>query len=119
MYYDHGVFWWIPCTMNLIIVKYLLIFVLIVFGIQTVFVNCDKPVCSENQDANKQWANNKKKIFIVFILCFMLVRFIFISTLDGKLTALNTADGGTEAWEISTEPGALLSSSIDQLEVNC
>jgi hypothetical protein len=44
-------------------------------------------------------------------------RFIFISTLDGKLTALNTADGGTEAWEFSTEPGALLSSSIDQLEV--
>jgi len=37
--------------------------------------------------------------------------------LDGKLTALNTADGGTEAWELSTEPGALLSSNIDQLEV--
>jgi len=48
----------------------------------------------------------------------MCNRFIFISTLDGKLTALNTADGGTEAWELSTEPGALLSSSIDQLEVN-
>lgn len=38
--------------------------------------------------------------------------------MDGKLTALNTANGGTEAWELSTEPGALLSSSIDQLEVN-
>lgn len=47
----------------------------------------------------------------------MCRRFIFISTLDGKLTALNTADGGTEAWELSTEPGALLSSSIHQLEV--
>lgn len=48
----------------------------------------------------------------------MCDRFIFISTLDGKLTALNSVDGGTEAWELSTEPGALLSSSIDQLEVN-
>lgn len=48
----------------------------------------------------------------------MYGRFIFISTLDGKLTALNTADDGKEAWEFSTEPGALLSSSIDQLEVN-
>jgi hypothetical protein len=37
--------------------------------------------------------------------------------LDGKLTALNMANGGKEAWEITTEPGALLSSSIDQLEV--
>lgn len=45
-------------------------------------------------------------------------RFIFISTLDGKLTALNIADGGSEAWEMSTEPGPLLSSSINQLEVN-
>lgn len=45
-------------------------------------------------------------------------RFIFISTLDGKLTALNTLDGGAEIWKLSTEPGALLSSSIDQLEVN-
>jgi len=44
-------------------------------------------------------------------------RFIFISTLDGKLTAINTADGGTEAWELSTEPGALLSSNIGQPEV--
>lgn len=51
-----------------------------------------------------------------YILC--IGRFIFISTLDGKLTALNTDNGGTEAWEFSTEPGALLSSNIDQLEVN-
>lgn len=60
-----------------------------------------------------------KIVFIIFnnLKCFMHDRFIFISTLDGKLTALNTADGGTEAWEFSTEPGALLSSSIDQLEV--
>lgn len=48
----------------------------------------------------------------------MFDRFIFISTLDGKLTALDIADGGSETWELSTEPGPLLSSSIDQLEVN-
>lgn len=51
-------------------------------------------------------------------IAFYPSRLIFISTLDGKLTALNTANGGTEAWELSTEPGALLSSNIDQLEVN-
>jgi len=44
-------------------------------------------------------------------------RFIFISTLDGKVTALNSANGGTEAWKLSTEPGALLSSTIGQPEV--
>jgi len=38
--------------------------------------------------------------------------------LDGKLTALNTENSGTKVWELSTEPGALLSSNIDQLEVN-
>lgn len=84
--------------MNLIIIKYLLKVVLIVFGVQTVFVLCDKSVCRGNDEVNKQ--------------------FIFISTLDGKLTALNTADGGTEAWELSTEPGALLSSNIGQPELS-
>ncbi|XP_060870563.1 eukaryotic translation initiation factor 2-alpha kinase isoform X1 [Metopolophium dirhodum] len=84
--------------MNLIIIKYLLKVVFIVFGIQTVFVLCDKPVCQGNHEVNKQ--------------------FIFISTLDGKLTALNTANGGTEAWKLSTEPGALLSSTIGQPELS-
>ncbi|VVC32390.1 Hypothetical protein CINCED_3A017374 [Cinara cedri] len=84
--------------MNFTIIQFLLKLMLIVFGFKSVFVQCDNPVCNENHDANKQ--------------------FIFISTLDGKLTALNTLDGGTEVWELSTEPGALLSSSIDQLELS-
>lgn len=61
-----------------------------------------------------------KTVFIMYnnkYIYFMHDRFIFISTLDGKLTAINTADGGTEAWELSTEPGALLSSNIGQPEV--
>lgn len=40
--------------MNLIIVRYLFKYVLIVFGIQYVFVLCDKPICPENHDTNKQ-----------------------------------------------------------------
>lgn len=59
-----------------------------------------------------------RSIFIVNNYIYIVYnRFIFISTLDGKLTALNSGDGGSKAWEFSTEPGALLSSSIDQLEV--
>lgn len=106
--------------MNITIVKYLLKFVLIVVGIEIVFVLCDKPDCSKDHDANKQWANKINKLIFLFInhIIFVYNRFIFISTLDGKLTALNSANGGTKAWEFSTEPGALLSSSIDQLEVN-
>lgn len=45
--------------MNLIIIKYLLKVVFIVFGVQTVFVLCDKPVCSGNHEVNKQWVNNE------------------------------------------------------------
>lgn len=48
---------------------------------------------------------------------FKYFRYVFLSTLDGKITALNIADGGRKAWELSTEPGALLSSNIDQVEV--
>ncbi|XP_050546208.1 eukaryotic translation initiation factor 2-alpha kinase isoform X2 [Daktulosphaira vitifoliae] len=44
--------------------------------------------------------------------------YVFLSTLDGKVTALNIADGGRKAWELTTEPGALLSSSIDQIELS-
>lgn len=60
---------------------------------------------------------NFRVLYFFYIYVHVLLRFVFISTLDGKLTALNIADGGKEAWEISTEPGPLLSSSIDQLEV--
>lgn len=63
-------------------------------------------------------SKNQNSFHIIYLYYVNVMnRFIFISTLDGKLTALNIADGGKEAWEISTEPGALLSSSIDQLEV--
>jgi len=45
--------------MTLIIIKYLLNVLLIVFGVQIAFVLCDKPVCSGNHEANKQWVNNE------------------------------------------------------------
>lgn len=48
--------------MNLIIIKYLLRVVLIVFGVLTVFVLCDKPVCPGNHDTNKQWVNNEDNV---------------------------------------------------------
>lgn len=40
-----------------------------------------------------------------------------MSTLDGKLSALNIDDGGKEIWNVPTEPGPLLSSTIHHLEV--
>lgn len=44
-------------------------------------------------------------------------RLVFVSTLDGQISALNLGDGGTEKWSISTGPGPMLSSSIHRLEL--
>ncbi len=40
-----------------------------------------------------------------------------MSTLDGRLTALDPRDGGKEVWSVMTEPGQMLSSTISQLEL--
>ncbi|XP_058061442.1 eukaryotic translation initiation factor 2-alpha kinase-like [Anopheles bellator] len=42
---------------------------------------------------------------------------VFVTTLDGKLSALDMLNGGTERWSIQTGPGPLLSSSIHRLEL--
>ncbi|KAI5706972.1 hypothetical protein M8J75_013009 [Diaphorina citri] len=42
---------------------------------------------------------------------------VFVSTLDGYVSALNLLDGGSESWSIPTEPGPMLSSSIHRLEL--
>lgn len=41
---------------------------------------------------------------------------MLVSTLDGKLSAINSS--GHLSWEIETGPGPLLISNIHQLEVN-
>lgn len=41
---------------------------------------------------------------------------IFVSTLDGKFSALKTS--GTLSWQIDTGPGSLLNSNIHQLELS-
>lgn len=40
-----------------------------------------------------------------------------MSTLDGRLSALDPSDGGSVSWSIETGPGQMLSSSIHRLEV--
>ncbi|XP_050068278.1 eukaryotic translation initiation factor 2-alpha kinase-like [Anopheles maculipalpis] len=42
---------------------------------------------------------------------------VFVTTLDGKLSALDMLNGGKERWSIQTGPGPLLSSSIHRLEL--
>uniref|UniRef100_A0A182Q1T6 non-specific serine/threonine protein kinase n=1 Tax=Anopheles farauti TaxID=69004 RepID=A0A182Q1T6_9DIPT len=42
---------------------------------------------------------------------------VFVTTLDGKLSALDMLNGGVERWSIQTGPGPLLSSSIHRLEL--
>lgn len=46
-----------------------------------------------------------------------LQRLVFVSTLDGQISALNIVDGGAEKWSVSTGPGPMLSSSIHRLEL--
>ncbi|XP_022341698.2 eukaryotic translation initiation factor 2-alpha kinase 3-like isoform X2 [Crassostrea virginica] len=43
---------------------------------------------------------------------------ILVSTLDGKLSALDALDHGRLHWSVSTDPRPLLSSSISNLEIN-
>uniref|UniRef100_A0A8D8ZJP0 non-specific serine/threonine protein kinase n=1 Tax=Cacopsylla melanoneura TaxID=428564 RepID=A0A8D8ZJP0_9HEMI len=43
---------------------------------------------------------------------------VFVSTLDGHVSALNLLDGGSESWSLPTDPGPMLSSSIHRLELS-
>lgn len=53
-----------------------------------------------------------------FMFSSFLDRFlILVSTLDGKLSALDALDHGRLHWSVSTDPRPLLSSSISNLEV--
>jgi translation initiation factor 2-alpha kinase 3 len=44
-------------------------------------------------------------------------RLVLVSTLDGRLSALDPSNGGSVNWSIDTGPGQMLSSSIHRLEV--
>lgn len=44
-------------------------------------------------------------------------RLLYVTTLDGKMSALDIANKGKLHWTISTDPGALISSSIHRLEL--
>ena len=42
---------------------------------------------------------------------------LFVSTLDGTLTALDAKDKGKTLWSVGTGPGSMLSSTISQVEL--
>ncbi|XP_055297961.1 eukaryotic translation initiation factor 2-alpha kinase isoform X2 [Sitodiplosis mosellana] len=42
---------------------------------------------------------------------------LYVSTLDGKISALDILDDGQKKWTISTTPGPMISSSIQNLEL--
>ncbi|XP_065083248.1 eukaryotic translation initiation factor 2-alpha kinase-like [Ochlerotatus camptorhynchus] len=44
-------------------------------------------------------------------------RLLYVTTLDGRLSALDLINGGSLLWSVETGPGALLSSSIHRLEL--
>ncbi|TDG46211.1 hypothetical protein AWZ03_007419 [Drosophila navojoa] len=44
-------------------------------------------------------------------------RLLYITTLDGRLSALDIAKSGKQRWSIETGPGPLISSSIHRLEL--
>ncbi|XP_053969793.1 eukaryotic translation initiation factor 2-alpha kinase [Anastrepha ludens] len=44
-------------------------------------------------------------------------RLLYITTLDGRLTALDVGKGGKLRWSVPTGPGPLISSSIHRLEL--
>lgn len=59
---------------------------------------------------------------MIFLILFMNFyndcrQHVYVSTLDGKLSALDVLDNGNLKWSINTGPGSLLSSSIHRMEV--
>jgi len=42
---------------------------------------------------------------------------LLVSTLDGKLTALDPSNNGQALWSVATGPGSMLSSTISQMEL--
>lgn len=48
-------------------------------------------------------------------LYIFVFRLVLVSTLDGKVSALD--ENGVISWQINTGPGPLLASNIHQLEV--
>ncbi|XP_053697570.1 eukaryotic translation initiation factor 2-alpha kinase-like [Sabethes cyaneus] len=44
-------------------------------------------------------------------------RLLYVTTLDGRLSALDLTNGGALQWSVETGPGPLLSSSIHRLEL--
>lgn len=56
-------------------------------------------------------------VLIVSIVLFPC-RLLFVSTLDGKISALDILDDGQKKWTINTTPGPMISSSIQNLELS-
>lgn len=52
-------------------------------------------------------------IYSFHFLCSLL----YVSTLDGKVSALDILDDGQKKWTINTTPGPMISSSIQNLEL--
>lgn len=54
---------------------------------------------------------------VLFLFLFCSPSLLYVSTLDGKLSALDILDDGQKKWSINTTPGAMISSSIQNLEL--
>ena len=50
-------------------------------------------------------------------LCFYCSSLVVVSTLDGKLSALNTQENGKLLWSLPAFHGPLLSSSLSSIQV--
>lgn len=50
-------------------------------------------------------------------MLFLFNRLLYVSTLDGKISALDLLDDGQKKWTINTTPGPMISSSIQNLEL--
>lgn len=56
-------------------------------------------------------------LIIPFPLSFHSHRLLYVSTLDGKISALDILDDGQKKWTVNTTPGPMISSSIQDLEL--
>lgn len=52
----------------------------------------------------------------IFVVLIISKRLLYVSTLDGKVTALDILNGG-QKWSVPTTPSAMISSSIHNLEL--
>lgn len=66
------------------------------------------------KNLNRMRTEQRKEIHKII---FFFFRLLYVSTLDGRVSALDILSDGEKKWTINTTPGQMISSSIHDIEL--